>query len=1319
MTFAGDELNVNELDGDTIDPVDENGWTFDFDDAGVGSELHLESDLVFTAGPLNIDLGANTTLFIDGDPGDVVDLTGIDLTILQTLDIVLADEVELLLTADQADGLDIVGVDTDGDGTYGTVNIEGLGDDPVDFSGIAEEIAGTITLEDDDVTCDPATDLGFFGIDLKVISNDDLNLSGQTIRFTTVAQAGRAINVIDGGLPYVDPITGDADYTNSSNVVWLFENIVSPPINTDEYDQELGRLLFPEALVANMGGDVESMFTSLPTTILRVDFADVTELDILLHSYAINRIFELASYTDIPDLTFSDEWPGGPPEEHIQTLTIKMGGEVEVDDLFIDDVVAPAVDPTDVHFDKLTIESRVALHDAHWLATEDYVNNNDGIDEAGEHVEPAALNTIGDIGVGPTDGIDLLDVEINTYGAANYGGGTQTYDVNDGADLSVHILTFDSAVAGSTALLTITGDNDVTFKSVDGTDPDITTVTVDTSGHSGVYTVTGGSPAMDLNDTETLNVWPGSSGKVFFGYEWVDADSDGIVDAGEHILNMAGAVPYAGVDGPDLSEIEVTGAGEVHLGVLAQIDGTDDDTDGDTVPDQDAFFLDGNGNTTTFAILGEGDVDGTPTSPFLAAGSTWTFDDVNLTISETTAPMFVTGGTLELNNVGLTIDGDVNLSMLVDDPLTPAVEGLVLSGTTTINVTEGSILRLTVEQVDALQTGLFNVTGEGTVVVTGESDDTDGDIDTDFGNLRTAFVDLSAVTLAAADADQALNVLANGALDAPAGTQITQKIIGSANDDRVELDATDDDITTIDVITQLGADGGTIGDPNDTPTGTPDPAEVPGDMIIKDFHSATTVWVIADEGFDYLDYYSSGDVFQVASGAEFYASQVDANPSLPNPSEFVAMGNTTNAGVAVLQDSFGGGGFDPIIIDVSAAGGTHGFSLIGYSSSTINHDTLIGSNQNDTINGGNSEQTTAAAIDILTGNGGADVFEFNIAISEPVAPSATVFKAAVDQELITVTADGTDNNDEFITITYSLNGVGGAVIIDNDPALNVTVANDVASAIAVALDNIDGVTASAATNTVTAAGESGNSFELIGGSATLGGTVDTLNATYGEGTDVANIVNLTIDAGVTVGEKYSVLVTLAEGQTLGANYTAAGGDGAEQVATGLAAAFNAVADTSLPPGSSVNALAAGGVITFQDEVDDDGGFTLTSSVEGALTGTGASDFGATDLATADIITDFTNGTDKVDIEGMAAGSATNYLEAPEYTDFATAQAAADAAFDSTVVYYMTSMADDPGTTDIVESGLLFFDANADGNVDGVIQLLGVDADSFAAGDIIA
>jgi len=218
MTFAGDELNVNEIDGDTIDPADENGWTFDFGEAGMDSELHLESDLVFTAGPLNIDLGPNTTLFIDGAPGVLVDLTNIDLTIIQTLDIVLADEVTLLLTAEQADGLNIIAgpdtgvagitakVDIVDLGAYADLNANGKNDDPAelvayDFSGIAPEIAGMAILFDDDVTLHGATDLGAFGIDLKVISNEDLDLSGQTIRFTTVAQAGRAINVIDGARP--------------------------------------------------------------------------------------------------------------------------------------------------------------------------------------------------------------------------------------------------------------------------------------------------------------------------------------------------------------------------------------------------------------------------------------------------------------------------------------------------------------------------------------------------------------------------------------------------------------------------------------------------------------------------------------------------------------------------------------------------------------------------------------------------------------------------------------------------------------------------------------------------------------------------------------------------------------------------------------------------------------------------------------------------------------------------------------------------------------------------------------------------------------
>ena len=58
-------------------------------------------------------------------------------------------------------------------------------------------------------------------------------------------------------------------------------------------------------------------------------------------------------------------------------------------------------------------------------------------------------------------------------------------------------------------------------------------------------------------------------------------------------------------------------------------------------------------------------------------------------------------------------------------------------------------------------------------------------------------------------------------------------------------------------------------------------------------------------------------------------------------------------------------------------------------------------------------------------------------------------------------------------------------------------------------------------------------------------------------------------------------------------------------------------------------------------------------------------------------------------------------------------------------YYLTSAADLDGDAGrgLVEgqegAGLLFFDGNLDGDVDGVVLLLGVTEANFAAGDIIA
>lgn len=97
------------------------------------------------------------------------------------------------------------------------------------------------------------------------------------------------------------------------------------------------------------------------------------------------------------------------------------------------------------------------------------------------------------------------------------------------------------------------------------------------------------------------------------------------------------------------------------------------------------------------------------------------------------------------------------------------------------------------------------------------------------------------------------------------------------------------------------------------------------------------------------------------------------------------------------------------------------------------------------------------------------------------------------------------------------------------------------------------------------------------------------------------------------------------------------------------------------------------------------------------------------LATADTITDFVSGMDT--IKTGTAGTALNYLEAVAAVNFVTAQANADAAFDGTVVYYLTST--------VADGGLLFVDSDANGTADAVIKLTGITAANFAFTDIVA
>jgi Ca2+-binding RTX toxin-like protein len=653
VTIAGQVL------ADDGNALTASGWTLDFSNAGPGSTLTLGdipggASNTYTSGALNIDLGANTTLIISDD----TDLTAMNLSVIQTQDIVL-NGATLTLTAEQADGLSIVGA--------GTVNVTELGSAPVDLSGIASNIAGTTTLASNDVTLDATTDLGDFSVTLVDSDPSNTALMGQTIRFQTVDQAERQIIIDNNGIPANLADTGSAVDTN---VVWLFDTITDS-VDTSAYSDDLGRLWVTPDLLAN-SNNVEELFSTLPESIVRVEFSSLQELNFALSSVDVDRVFEMVAFTDLSatGLVFSDE----DRYENISSVSIQLGGQVQTGDIALDNVIAPSsnpleLDPANTDFNTLVIESHLVTDDTHFLAPDGFVNDGDAINEQGEFALPNNINTVGDINVGVSNGVDLLTVRLDT----KTNGGSIP-----GANLVVGTITFDSEVAGATATANIMGVNDITLKSLDTSDGDVSTLVIDMAGFSGTLTVTGGSPAAAVVNTEVLQITDANATALF------GTATDGNGD------------PYAGVAGDELSAITVTGTGTVDLGVIAQIDSNDDGA-------QDAFTLVGNGKgvdaPSTTALIGTANVDGALTAPTLDAGSTWNFSDANLTFSE---DVTLGAGTVNFDNVALTIDGNVDFTVLAE---------LTVDATdVTIEVPAGSTLTILAEDADGL-----TITGAGVV----------------------------------------------------------------------------------------------------------------------------------------------------------------------------------------------------------------------------------------------------------------------------------------------------------------------------------------------------------------------------------------------------------------------------------------------------------------------------------------------------------------------------------------------------------------------------------------------------------------------------
>ncbi len=1030
-------LGADGVVGGTDDNADTAGWSFDFSSAGAGSAFHL--DAVYDTGDvgaLNIKLGNNTTLYVDQS----MDLTGMNLSVTGTKNIVLAKGVDLTMTASQASGLKIIAAtdvitDTMNANYHADdvpkVHLINLGTAAYDLSGIAATVAGEASLATDDVTLASLTNLGDFTVQLLARSTSDATLAGQTVRFATVAQADNAITVVfpdnthDTDL-LAPGVQGDNDNlmdqlgdtgNSSTNVVWLF-NTMSSPVDTSKYDSELGRLIYSSALVNSYGGKVEDMFTTLPSTILRVDFATASALNIMLNSEGFNRTMEFSNFTTVGSLTYSDI--GGTPVQHLHSLDMVLGGQVTVGNVLIDDLIpASGYNPLGAdQFSTLTIDSHLALtgrntasislpngnQNPNYLASETYVNNNNGVIEAGETAQPNNINTVGNIGVGTSNGLDLLNVNLNTYGVSNFG----NYSAGEGAKLSVGNITYGyvptTATPTKIATLTVTGANDINIASVVTTDADITALNVNATGFSGVLTVPGASPALQLDNTQKLTF----------------TNSD--------MLNgtiTLGGVSNAGVAGNELSVIDASlFDGTLNLGTIAQVDSSDDlGANGtyDGVSEAAFRFITGNGVTT--ATLGTAN----SLTPALNAGSHWLIDYTNAaatsTLTITSAVTFNAGGLLAINldESKLVISGAVNLSVLGT--------GLNISGGS-INVTTGNALTLTAAQANNL-----TIDGEGTINIVGQY--TSGQ---NLNNIDVAAINLGGITsLATGTSFVVLDLTGESHQNHTiTGSGFADSIVGDTGADSISAGAGNDMVVgfagadTVDGGTgtntmQLVATSATLNAATDTQFSNIQSVLLNSGGADLDLHLQTEAFTItggtgADTitggaGNDIITGGDGADIFNVKAGTDtindlgvatipgqedVLVVSTGATANAAVLADFIATSATKNQGTAKLTIAntastvIGGDGIDVYLgngttsdtvsgvyygYSVIAAGNTAGSNIVGSAladtlTGGIGDDSISGGEGNDLLTSGTNGTTVAGAIgdDTLTGGLGDDTF---------------------------------------------------------------------------------------------------------------------------------------------------------------------------------------------------------------------------------------------------------------------------------------------------------------------------------------------------------
>lgn len=843
-----------------------------------------------------------------------------------------------------------------------------------------------------------------------------------------------------------------------------------------------------------------------------------------------------------------------------------------------------------------------------------------------------------------------------------------TTDATLTAALSTQTATIAVAVAGTVgAIFELTTSTD-TIIGTEGND----TITA-TSSTLAAADIVLDSTSTD-NDTLNLTLTANNAAATITGVENVNVDWNAFGTAGIIATNISGAtITGTSTKAGFLGHMTITDAGNNTIVAGTGMSGT--------------LTVNGGQSVT---------VDGGASKTIVVNGTGTAADDLSATVTAGTSTTSVTVGTTNAFKSN-TIDAGTATTIAIADQGTTSTTSLTVGKSATVTNTGTGTLALTV--------GAASVTT--TLSAVGKSLDIQGAQST---TLKAASANLTAETVTNSLTAGTLTVAINGAIGADA-----------------DLSAVEADLFTISTAT--GGDFATAVASGSSISASVDIGNGEFGVATADDSSADTLTITSTNAtqtiiqVDGLDA-TLGDIetttivceATAVSGTDMTITDIEAGTN-----KVILTGTNDVVVTEVIAKTVDASGLTGNLTITQQAANTAAMTISGATgtnvvvfTATTNDSSYTGQNGNDTVTFVN---TTGNATAVL-GNGA----------------NTVTSSSGTTGSLVVMGGDGVD------TVTASTAGTGTGEV-----NLGLGAGNDVATITTGGTDDVVTIDMGEGTNSLTlAAASTANDVHTL----TFGTGTDTLNLSTDITAGTWTITGLDVIAlgGNTAGAKINS--SILTGQT----YEITGDGGTTDTALVEMDAAASVDFSGIVVNQTITKGLKGLEITdstgidtivataYADKITTQAGSANTiTGGQGAdtLVGSTATDTfvinsGDTGKATGEIdviTTSWTSGTDK--IKWGVAGSVTNYAEAAGTYDGLNVTAGvatvelmltqANAALDGTVVLFITdnANANTGGVASAATKTYAFFDRNADGTADEVIELVGAVFSAYAFGDFIA